>query len=74
MQVRVLTAHMPVSQEMLDDRLPPWDEMERQMAENARKFAALPPEEQARIKAERKAAYEADRCTACGCHPDEHSD
>ena len=34
--------------------------------------AALPPEEQARITAERKAKYEAERCTVCGCHPDEH--
>lgn len=40
--------------------------------EDARAFAALPPEEQARIKAEREAAYEAERCTVCGCHPDEH--
>lgn len=39
---------------------------------NAAAFAALPPEEQARIKAEREAAYEAERCAVCGCHPDEH--
>lgn len=73
LNVRQVVHYMPVSrEEVLDDRLPPWDEMQRQMEANARAFAALPPEEQARIKAEREAAYEAERCTACGCHPDEH--
>lgn len=74
LNVRVASGWMTVSQELLDDRLPPWDEMQRQMEANARAFAALPPEERARIKAEREAAYEAERCTECGCHPDEHAD
>lgn len=72
LNVRVASGWMTVARELLDDRLPPWDEMQRQMEANARAFAALPPEEQARITAEREAAYEAERCTACGCHPDEH--
>lgn len=63
-----------VPTELLEDQLPPWDEMQRQIEANAAAFAALPPEEQARVKAEREAAYEAGRCTACGCHPDEHGD
>lgn len=71
--VRQMRAFMPVTQEVIDNALPPWDEMMRQMDANAAAFAALPPEEQARILAERKAAYEAERCQACGCHPDEHS-
>ena len=71
--VRQMQVYMPISQEMLEDALPPWDEIERHMEEKARAFAALPREEQERIKAERKAAYEAERCEACGCHPDEHS-
>lgn len=63
-----------MSQELYDEVLsmPSWDEMQRQIEANAAAFAALPPEEQARIKAEREAAYEAERCTVCGCHPDEH--
>lgn len=68
--VNRLTALLPVSAEMLEDRLPSWGEIEAA----ATAFAALPPEEQERILAERKAAYEAERCTACGCHPDEHRD
>lgn len=70
--VRQITHVMPVSRELLEDRLPPWDEIERQMEANAAAFAALPAEEQARILAEREAKYEAERCTVCGCHPDEH--
>lgn len=62
----------PVPAELLEDQLPPWDVMMAQMEAAAAAFAALPPEEQQRITAERKAAYEAERCTACGCHPDEH--
>lgn len=73
-EVRVMTTVMPISAEVLADALPPWDVMMRQMEENARAFAALPSEEQERITAERKAAYEAERCEACGCHPDEHGD
>lgn len=71
--VRRMVHVMPVPAELLEDALPPWDEMQRQMEANARAFAALPLEEQARIKAEREAAYEAERCKACGCHPDEHA-
>lgn len=72
--VRRMSYAIPVSQEYLDDRLPPFPDMMRMIEENERAFRALPPEEQARILAERKAAYEADRCTECGCHPDEHGD
>ena len=71
--VRQMRVYMPVTQEALDDALPPWDVMMERIEENARAFAALPPEEQERIKAEKAAAYEAERCTECGCHPDEHS-
>lgn len=71
LNVHMVTAWMPVSREMVESALPPWDEMERQMADNARAFAALPPEEQARIRAEREAAYEAQRCPTCGTHPDD---
>jgi hypothetical protein len=42
------------------------------LAEKERAFNALPPEEQERIRAEEKAAYEAQRCEHCGCQPDEH--
>jgi hypothetical protein len=73
-QVRKLVSYMGVSREEWGNRLPPFDEMMRRIEENARAFAALPPEEQARIEAEREAAYEAQRCMACGCHPDEHDD
>lgn len=65
---------IPVSREVLEDALPPFDVIMQRIEENARAFAALPLEEQERITAERKAAYEAERCEACGCHPDEHSD
>jgi hypothetical protein len=71
-EVRVMTTVMPISAEVLADALPPWDVMMRQMEENARAFAALPIEEQERITAEKKAAYEVERCEACSCHPDEH--
>jgi hypothetical protein len=70
--VHMATAYLPVAQEVLDNALPPFDVMMAQMEANAAAFAALPPEEQERITAERKAAYEAQRCPACGCHPDEH--
>ena len=40
--------------------------------EKGRAFRALPANEQERILAERAAAYEAQRCPHCGCHPDEH--
>jgi uncharacterized protein YqiB (DUF1249 family) len=74
MDVQKYAIVVPVSREALDDDvLPPFPEMMRQIEENARRFRALPPEEQARIKAEREAAYEAERCQACGCHPDEHN-
>lgn len=73
MAVTKYNAFVPVSAELLADVVP-WDEMQRQMEENARAFRALPPEEQARILAEKKDAYEAQRCSACGCHPDEHGD
>jgi hypothetical protein len=63
---------VPLSQEQWDDRLPPWDELMRRAAAADRAFRALPPEEQARITAERAVAYEAERCETCGCHPDEH--
>lgn len=67
------SAYIVVPQELIDDALPPWGEIERRIEENTRAFAALPLEEQARIMAERKATYEAERCTRCGCHPDEHA-
>lgn len=70
--VTMASAWMPVSQEMLDDVLPPWDELMRMAEESDRAFRALPPAEQARILAEREAAYEAERCEHCGCHPNEH--
>lgn len=70
-EVKMYGAQIEVSEEMLADAMP-FDEMMRRSAEGARAFRALPPEEQERILAERKAAYEADRCAACGCHPDEH--
>lgn len=72
-RVQSMTAYMPVTQEMVDDALPPFDVIMQRMEENARAFAALPPEEQERIKAEKAAAYEAERCAECGCHPDEHA-
>lgn len=70
--VRQMRTVLPVSAEVYADRLPPFSEMMRRIEENARAFAALPLAEQERITAERKAAYEAERCKACGCHPDEH--
>lgn len=63
-----------VSAEMLDDVLPPLDEIFRRAKEAQAAFAALPVAEQERILAERHAAYEAQRCPHCGCHPDEHGD
>lgn len=46
---------------------PSWKVELKRLRENAAAFAALPPEEQT-------AAYEAERCAECGCHPDEHGD
>jgi hypothetical protein len=57
---------------MLDDHvLPPWGELVQMIEENDRAFRALPPEEQARIVAEREAEYEAQRCPTCGHHSDD---
>lgn len=70
--VRQMRTVLPVSAGVLADALPPFPEMMRMIEENARALAALPLAEQERITAERKAAYEAERCEACGCHPDEH--
>lgn len=63
---------VPISDELLADALPPFEEIMRMAEEHDRAFRALPSEEQARITAERKAAYEAKRCPTCRCHPDEH--
>lgn len=35
-------------------------------------FAMLPIDEQQRLTALRKEAYESERCDACGCHSAEH--
>lgn len=72
--VKRYAAVVPISQEMLIDRLPPFEELMAAGARADAAFRALPSEEQARILAEREAAHEAKRCTACGCHPDEHGD
>lgn len=64
-------ALVPVSQELLDDAMSTED-MLRQADEQQRAFNALPAKERKRILAERKRAYEAQRCKECGCHPDEH--
>lgn len=70
------TAMVPVSEEMLAEakNMPSFLELLAMAEQRDREFRALPPEEQARIKAEREAAYDAERCTACGCHPSEHGD
>lgn len=74
MQVKQVAYHLPVSRELLADSPGSFEDMLRSAQEADRAFRALPVEEQQRILAERKAAHEAGRCTACGCHPDEHND
>lgn len=74
MQVKQFAHHSLVSREVLEDHPGTIGDMIRAAQEADRRFRAMPPEEQARIIAERKAAYEAQRCSSCGCHPDEHAD
>lgn len=81
-EVHKMVAMMPISSEALADQLlPPVGEVLRKMEEHRRWFEALPPEEQARVRAEQAAeaerlhaAREAERCPTCSCHPDEHGD
>lgn len=72
MDVRKIAATVPVSREVLDDFPGTLEDWIRAARAERERFAALPPAEQARILNERAAAYEAKRCAACGCHPDEH--
>lgn len=79
LEVRKTAAVMAVSPEMLADNPP--IVFESYEAYQAR-VAAMTPEEVARHEAEiaeweagreaRAAAYEAERCPYCQCHPDEH--
>lgn len=73
-QVLKYGAVIPVSRELLADAAPSFEELLAAAHRAQVAFSLLPPEEQARILAEREAAYEARRCTECGCHPDEHGD
>lgn len=74
LEVRQVQAYLPVSRAVYDDimRGPTFAEMVERAEELQRAWNALPEEERARITAARKAEYEAKRCPACGCHPDEH--
>lgn len=66
------------SPELVEDSmiLPPGVNIFEHLAEQERQFAALPLEEQKRLRAEReaeRAAAKAERtCPHCGCDPDEH--
>lgn len=73
MDVKKVTSYIQLPAELLNE-WPAGQNIFQLAAESARALAALPPEEQARITAERKTKYEAERCQACGCHPDEHND
>lgn len=78
-EVRKVSAVVAVSSEMVADNPP--IVFESHEAYQAR-VAAMTPEERERHKAElaewaagrraREAAYEAERCPHCQCHPDEH--
>lgn len=74
MDVQKIAGHVTVSAELLEDALPSFEEMIHRAQEADRAFRALPAAERERILTERKAAYEAQRCEHCGCHPDEHDD
>lgn len=67
---------LPMSKEVHDDILngPSFSEMLEAAAKADKEFKVLPLEEQARITAEREAVYEAERCSQCGCHPQEHGE
>lgn len=77
-EIKQMTYHMPITREVVEDSsfLPPGVSIFDHLAEQERQFAALPPEEQARILAEneeRRAREKAERtCPHCGCDPDEH--
>jgi hypothetical protein len=79
--VRKMRVTLPVPAELLADQGPTVGEMLDRFEEHRRWFDALPPAEQARVRAEqtraaevRAAEREAERCPHCGCHPDEHAD
>ena len=67
-KVRKIGVWLPVTQEELDEH--------RDFLERVRAFNALPPQEKARLSAEREerhAREKAERtCPHCGCDPDEH--
>lgn len=80
-EVRKFAAAIQVSTEVLQDQLLSIEDVFRQAEEHRRWLASLPPEEQARVRAEQaaeverlRAEREAQRCPHCGCHPDEHGD
>lgn len=81
-EVRKFSTVVPVSDEVfVDDLLPPLGEVLQRIEEHRRWLASLPPEAQARVRAEQaaeaerlRAEREAERCPHCGCHPDEHGD
>lgn len=77
-QAKKLTYHAPITQELLDDSAmtETFAEIAERLERERVAFDALPPSEQARILAERKAKAEAEKlartCEHCGCDPDEH--
>jgi hypothetical protein len=80
--VEKVEAVVPLTQQVLDDAaFFNIREILHRRRSYLRRFAALPPMAQAVVRgvqetqtAERNARYEADRCSCCGCHPDEHGD
>lgn len=77
-EIKRMSYPVPITREVVEDSsfLPPGVSLFEWMAEQERQFAALPPEEQKRILAEReerRAREKAERtCPTCGCDPDEH--
>jgi hypothetical protein len=74
--VQIISSYVFYSDEMLEEAktFPSFAEMIESARQREAEFQALPKEEQDRILAEREKAYEAKRCPACGCHPNEHGE